>query len=65
MEYVGNLCSPCPLHQQPKDEFIFLGSACTIQLRTCMPIILILEESILLATLMHVVYITIIYDKSK
>ena len=26
MEYVSNLCSPCPLHEQPKGEFIFLGS---------------------------------------
>ena len=27
MEYFGNLSSPCPLHEQPKDEIIFLGTA--------------------------------------
>ena len=23
----GNLSSPCPLHEEPKDEIIFLGTA--------------------------------------
>ena len=32
MEYFGNLSSPCPLHEQPKDEIIFLGTPCTMQL---------------------------------
>ena len=31
MEYVGNLCNPCPLrtyvHEQPKGEFIIVSSA--------------------------------------
>ena len=27
MEYFGNLSSPCPLHEQPKDEIIFLSTA--------------------------------------
>ena len=25
--YFGNLSSPCPLHEQAKDEIIFLGTA--------------------------------------
>ena len=25
MEYVGNLCSPCPLREQPKGESIIVG----------------------------------------
>ena len=36
-EYVGNLCSPCLLHVQPKGEFIIASSVqdfciCSIQL---------------------------------
>ena len=27
MEYVGNLCSPCLLHEQPKGEFVIDSSA--------------------------------------
>ena len=64
-EYDGNLCSPCPLHEQPKRLiYIFLGSANTI---TCVPnSFSIIEESILLVTLVHVLSLTVnIYDKSK
>ena len=27
MEYFGSLSSPYPLHEQPKDEILFLGTA--------------------------------------
>ena len=70
MECVGNLCSPCPLHEQPKRKliFIFLGSvakALQIQLHVCLTA-LVLEERILLVTLVHVLSLTVnIYDKSK
>ena len=50
MEYVGNLCSPCLLSEQPKSEF-----SCTMQL--CI-IALLLEESILQVTLVHVLSLT-------
>ena len=46
MEYVGNLCSPCPLHEQPK-RLMYISRLCTIQLHVCLTP-LVLEESILL-----------------
>ena len=49
MEYVGNLCNPCPLNEQ-KGEFIrCISRLCTIQLHMCLTA-LVLEESILLVT---------------
>ena len=64
MEYVGNLCSPCPLHEQPK-RLIYISRLCTIQLHVCLTA-LVLEESILLVTLMHVLSLTVNKcDKSK
>ena len=42
MECVGNLYSPFPLHEQPKGEFINVGSD-----YVCMPIALLLEGNIL------------------
>ena len=52
MEHVGNLSIPCPLHEQPKDEIISSWH-CTMQLYVCLTAELI-EESILLASLTHV-----------
>ena len=46
MEYVGNLCSPCPLHEQPK-RLIYISKFSTIQLHVCLTA-LVLEESTLL-----------------
>ena len=64
MEYVGNLCSPCPLHEQPMRR-IYISRLCTIQLRVCLTA-LVLEESILLVTLVHVLSLTVnICNKSK
>ena len=57
MEYVGNLCSPCLLHEQPKGDYIFLSRLCTTQLHACLTA-LVLEESILLVTLVHVLSLT-------
>ena len=48
MEFVGNLCSPCLLHEQPK-RLIYISRLCTIQLHMCLTA-LVLEESILLVT---------------
>ena len=48
MEYVGNLCSPCPLHEQPKRSR-YISKLCTLQLHVCLTA-LVLEESILLVT---------------
>ena len=53
MEYVGNLCSPCPLHEQPK-RLIYISRFSTIQLHVCLT-----EESILLVTLVHVLSLTV------
>ena len=51
MEYVGNSCSPFPLHEQPKSEFIFPGSAQYNQMCASSFSTYVLEESILLITL--------------
>ena len=64
VEYVGNLCSPCPLHEEPKRR-IYIYRLCIIQLHVCLTA-LVLEENILLVTLVHVLSLTMnIYDKSK
>ena len=47
MEYVGSLCSPCPLQLK---RLIYISRLCTIQLHVCL-IALVLQESILLLTL--------------
>ena len=53
MEYVANLYNSCPLHEQPKGKFI--SRLCAVQVRTCVCLTaLVLEESILLVTLVHV-----------
>ena len=49
----GVLCSPYPLHEQPKWS-IYISRLYTIQLHMCLTA-LVLEESILLITLVHVV----------
>ena len=53
---VGNLCTPWPLHEQPK-WWICISRLCTIQLHMCL-IALLLEVSILLVTLVHVLSLT-------
>ena len=64
MEYVGNLCSPCPTHEQPK-RWIYISRLYAIQLHVCLTALL-LEESILLVTLVYVLSLTVnIYEKSK
>ena len=50
MEYVDNLCIPCPLHVQPKRRIHNFWLHNTI---ICL-MTLVLEESILLVTLVHV-----------
>ena len=49
----GVLCSPCPLHEQPKRSIIYISRLYTIQLHVCLTA-LVLEENILLVTLVHV-----------
>ena len=50
MEYVGNLCGPCLLREQPKSELM----------SACVPYG---EESILQVTLVHVLSVTMnIFD---
>ena len=45
MEYVSNLCSPCPLHEQPKRR-IYISRLCAIQLHVIVCLTaLVLEES--------------------
>ena len=46
MEYVGNLCSPCPLQLK---RLIYISRLCTIQLHVCLTALVL--ESILLLTL--------------
>ena len=43
MEYVGSLCSTCPLHEQPKRS-IYISKLCTMQLHVCLTA-LVLEGS--------------------
>ena len=52
MEYVGNLCSPCLLHEQPKGEFVIARSA--HEYYVCMPTALLglcdnIDNSIIIA----------------
>ena len=60
MEYVGNLCSPCPLCEQPK-RWIY---SCKIII--CVPYGFIMRRKYLQVTLVHVLSLTMnIFDKSK
>ena len=52
-KFVGNLRSPCPL------QGMYISRLCTIQLHVCLTA-LVLEESILLVTLMHALSLTVI-----
>ena len=53
------LCSPCPLHEQPKMcEFTFLGPIYAIQLHVCLTP-LVLEESILLVIFVRKLSLTV------
>ena len=54
MEYYGNLDNPCPLHEQPKDDY-YISRHCTMQSHqfTCVPN---REETILLTCVTTIIY---------
>ena len=57
MEYVGNLCSPCPLQLK---RLIYISRLCTIQLHVCLTALACIRRKYFAGNfIMHVLSLTI------